>query len=249
MRTKMIAGNWKMNASKPMVRDLIAGILGRLDAVRSAEVLVLPPFPYLPLVQSLTDNTPVLLGGQDLSEHESGAYTGEVAGDMLSEWGCGYVLVGHSERRSLFGESDELVAAKFVSAQKAGLQPILCLGESLAEREAERTSEVVARQLDAVLSVAGIGAFSRAIVAYEPVWAIGTGRTASPEQAQAVHASIRAQLGSHDDIIAGRVRILYGGSVKADNAADLFARKDIDGGLIGGASLTAESFMAIYQAA
>jgi triosephosphate isomerase len=249
MRTKLIAGNWKMNASKPMVRELIAGILGRLDSVRSAEVLVLPPFPYLPLVHSLTDNTPVLLGGQDLSEHESGAYTGAVAGDMLSEWGCGYVLVGHSERRSLFGESDELVAAKFVAAQNAGLQPILCLGESLAEREAERTNEVVARQLDAVLNVAGIAAFSRAIVAYEPVWAIGTGRTASPEQAQSVHASIRAQIGSHDDTIGGRVRILYGGSVKADNAADLFAREDIDGGLIGGASLTAESFMAIYQAA
>jgi triosephosphate isomerase (TIM) len=249
MRTKLIAGNWKMNASKPMVRELIAGILSRLDAERAAEVMVLPPFPYLPLVRSLIENTPVLLGGQDLSVHQSGAYTGEVAGAMLEDWGCGFALVGHSERRSLHGESNELVAAKFLAAQAAGLQPIVCVGETLDEREAGQTDAVVSAQLGAVIEAAGIAAFARAVVAYEPVWAIGTGKTASPEQAQAVHASIRAQLAAEDATIGGRVRILYGGSVKPDNAADLFAREDIDGGLIGGASLSAESFMAIYQAA
>ncbi len=249
MRTKLIAGNWKMNASKPMVRDLVAGILAQLDADRDAEVMVLPPFPYLPLVHSLTESTPVLLGGQDLSAHEAGAYTGEVAGSMLADCGCGYVLVGHSERRSLHGETSELVAAKFVAAQASGLQPILCVGETLEEREAGRTEAVVSGQIQAVIDQAGMAAFTRALVAYEPVWAIGTGQTASPDQAQAVHAAIRGQLAAENDTIGGRVRILYGGSVKPDNAAELFACEDIDGGLIGGASLTAESFMAIYRAA
>lgn len=249
MRTKLIAGNWKMHGSKPEIRSLIGGILARLDPNRSAEVMVLPPFPYLPLVDSLTDATPVLLGAQDLSAHASGAYTGEVSGAMLSDWNCSHVLVGHSERRGRHGETSELVARKFVAAQDAGLQPILCVGESLEAREAGRTREVVGEQIAAVLETAGIQAFARAIVAYEPVWAIGTGETASPEQAQEVHAAIRAQLAAEDATIAGRVRILYGGSVKPDNAADLFARDDIDGGLIGGASLQAESFMGIYQAA
>jgi len=249
MRTNLIAGNWKMNGSKPMTRELVAGILGRLDAGSQAEVLVLPPYPYLPLVQSLAENTPLLLGGQDLSEHSAGAYTGEVSGAMLADLGCEYVLVGHSERRALHGEDDALVATKFRAAQGAGLQPILCVGETLEQREGGDSERVVASQIDAVIEAAGIAAFSRAVVAYEPVWAIGTGQTASPEQAQAVHASIRAQLAAHDATIAGRVRILYGGSVKADNAADLLGCEDIDGGLIGGASLTAESFMAIYQAA
>jgi len=249
MRTRMIAGNWKMNGSKPMVRELVSGVLARLEAGRSAEVLLIPPFPYLPLVDSLTDGTPVLLGGQDVSAHSDGAYTGEVSGDMLADWGCGYVLVGHSERRSLHGEDDTLVAAKFQAAQAAGLQPILCVGETLDERDAGQTEAVVSRQLGAVVEAAGISAFARALVAYEPVWAIGTGQTASPDQAQSVHALIRSQLAADDATIAGRVRILYGGSVKPDNAEDLFAREDIDGGLIGGASLTAESFMAIYQAA
>lgn len=249
MRTKLIAGNWKMNGSKPEVRSLIAGILARLDPARSAEVMVLPPFPYLPLVQSLLEQTPVLLGAQDLSPHASGAFTGDVSGDMLVDWNCTHVLVGHSERRSLHGESSEAVAAKFVAAQSAGLQPILCVGESLEERESGRTAEVVGEQVAAVIQAAGIGAFSRAVVAYEPVWAIGTGKTAAPEQAQEVHAAIRAQLAAEDATIGGRVRILYGGSVKPDNAADLFACEDIDGGLIGGASLQAESFMGIYQAA
>ena len=249
MRTKLIAGNWKMNGSKPMVRELVAGILARLDAGCQPEVLVLPPHPYLPLVQSLGENTPLLLGGQDLSQQSAGAYTGDVSGAMLADFGCEYVLVGHSERRDLYGESDALVAAKFRAAQAAGLQPILCVGETLEQRMAGASETVVARQLDAVIDAAGIGAFSRAVIAYEPVWAIGTGQTASPEQAQAIHGVIRAQLAAHDAIIGGQIRILYGGSVKGDNAAALLTCEDIDGGLIGGASLTAESFMAIYQAA
>ncbi|MFW5926738.1 MAG: triose-phosphate isomerase [Wenzhouxiangella sp.] len=249
MRTKLIAGNWKMNGSKPEIRTLIGGILARLDPARSAEVMVLPPFPYLPLVQSLIDATPVLLGAQDLSEHASGAYTGDVAGSMLSDWSCTHALVGHSERRGIHGEDNALVAAKFAAAQAAGLQPILCVGEQLEDREAGRTDEVVGEQVRAVLEHSGINAFSRALIAYEPVWAIGTGHTASPEEAQKVHAAIRAQLAARDATIASRVRILYGGSVKPANAADLFACEDIDGGLIGGASLQAESFMAIYQAA
>jgi triosephosphate isomerase (EC 5.3.1.1) len=249
MRTKLIAGNWKMHGSKPEIRSLIGGILARLDPNRTAEVMVLPPYPYLPLVDSLIDATPVMLGAQDLSAHASGAYTGEVSGAMLADWNCAHVLVGHSERRAQHDENNEAVAAKFVAAQDAGLQPILCVGETLEEREAERTGEVIDAQIAAVIEAAGIQAFSRAVVAYEPVWAIGTGHTATPEQAQEVHASIRAQLSAEDATIAGRVRILYGGSVKPDNAADLFACEDIDGGLIGGASLQAESFMAIYQAA
>ena len=249
MRTKLIAGNWKMHGSKPEIRSLISGILARLDPARSAEVMVLPPFPYIPLVQSLIDNTPVQLGAQDLSAHDAGAYTGDVSGVMLADWDCTHVLVGHSERRGIHGETSEQVAAKFVAAQGAGLQPILCVGEMLEDRKAGRTDKVVGAQISAVIDRAGIGAFSRAVVAYEPVWAIGTGRTATPDQAQEVHAAIRAQLAKEDDTIAGRVRILYGGSVKPDNAAELFACEDIDGGLIGGASLQAESFMSIYQAA
>lgn len=238
-----------MHGSKPDVRSLIGGILARLDPARSAEVMVLPPFPYIPLVQSLIDHTPVLLGAQNLSEHESGAFTGDVSGSMLVDCNCTHVLVGHSERRAIHGERSEHVAAKFVAAQDAGLQPILCVGETLDEREAGRTGEVVGEQIAAVIEQAGISAFSRAVVAYEPVWAIGTGQTASPDQAQEVHASIRAQLANEDATIAGRVRILYGGSVKPDNAAEILAREDIDGGLIGGASLQADSFMAIYRAA
>ncbi len=249
MRNKLIAGNWKMNGSKPEIRSLIGGILARMDPARSAEVMVLPPFPYIPLVQSLIEHTPVLLGAQDLSPHPSGAYTGDVSGPMLNDWGCGHVLVGHSERRALHAESSEQVAEKFVAAQSAGLQPILCVGETLDQREAGRTAEVVGSQIAAVIEAAGISAFARAVVAYEPVWAIGTGQTASPDQAQEIHATIRAQLTKEDATIGGRVRILYGGSVKPDNAAELFACEDIDGGLIGGASLQAESFMSIYQAA
>lgn len=248
MRTKLIAGNWKMHGSTASVNELVSGITEALDPGNPAEVLVLPPFVYLPLVRSLLDGVDVAYGAQDLSAHESGAYTGEISGPMLADCGCRYVLAGHSERRSLHGESDDQVAAKFEAARGAGLIPILCLGETLEERERGRTDEVVLRQLDVVVDRVGIAAFGDAVIAYEPVWAIGTGRTATPDKAQAVHALIRQHLEKQDATIAGRVRIVYGGSVKPDNAAQLFSRQDIDGGLIGGASLNAEAFMAIYQA-
>jgi len=249
MRVKLVAGNWKMNGSKAGIRKLIAGILARVKADSDVELVVIPAYIHLPLVKSLIEDTPVRLGAQDLSEHESGAYTGEISGAMLAEFACRFVLVGHSERRSIHGESDEQVAAKFEAAQSAGLKPILCVGESLEDREADRTRDVVGRQLGAVIDRVGIEALGHSVIAYEPVWAIGTGRTASPEQAQEIHAFIREQIAERDAIIAGRVRILYGGSVKPENAMDLFAREDIDGGLIGGASLSSDAFMDIYRAA
>ncbi|HMA98303.1 MAG TPA: triose-phosphate isomerase, partial [Wenzhouxiangella sp.] len=213
------------------------------------EVMVIPPFPYLTMAASMVDGRRVALGAQDLSPHEGGAYTGEVSGAMLADCGCGAVLVGHSERRTLHAETNELVSRKFRAAQTAGLTPILCVGESLGEREEGKTQDVVSQQLEAVLATAGIAAFSSAVVAYEPVWAIGTGKTATPAQAQEVHQNIRAQLMNEDATIGGLVRIVYGGSVKPDNAAEIFAQQDIDGGLIGGASLNADSFAAICRAA
>ncbi len=211
--------------------------------------MVIPPFPYLSQAASLTENSQIVLGAQDVSAHDSGAYTGEVSAAMLADCGCRAVLVGHSERRTLHRESDELVAEKFQAAQRAGLKPVLCVGETLAEREAGETTQVVARQVAAVLKSAGIEAFRSAVVAYEPVWAIGTGRTATPEQAQEAHANIRAQLINEDATIGGLVQILYGGSVKPDNASEIFAQPDIDGGLIGGASLKIDSFVDICRAA
>ncbi len=249
MRIPLIAGNWKMHGSRAGIGRLLTDIRAQIDPNGRAELLVVPPFPYLDLVASQLDGVPVAFGAQDVSAHAEGAYTGEVSAAMLADCGCTHVLVGHSERRTLHGESDESVAAKFMAAQAAGLCPVLCVGETLAERDQDRTEEVVQRQVGRVLKEAGIAAFSRAVVAYEPVWAIGTGRTASPVQAQAVHAVIRAQLQTEDATIGGQVRILYGGSVKPDNAAEILAREDIDGGLIGGASLQADSFMAIYRAA
>ena len=238
-----------MNGRREEIRALVAGIRERLDSVAQAELLVLPPFPYLDFVASELDSSNIGLGAQDLSERGDGAFTGDVSAGMLLECGCRYVLVGHSERRTLHGEDDATVAAKFAAAVEAGLKPVLCVGESLNDREGGRTEEIVRRQLAAVLDRSGISPFADAVVAYEPVWAIGTGRTASPEQAQSVHALIRSQLAEESATIAGQVRILYGGSVKPDNAADLFARDDIDGGLIGGAALQADSFMAIAEAA
>lgn len=248
MRTPLIAGNWKMHGTRAQTRELLEGIAGGLDSGLNAEVMVMPPFPFLDLARSLLSGAPVRLGGQDLSPEPGGAFTGDVSAAMLVDCGCDAVLVGHSERRTIHGETDEQVAAKFRAAHAAGLQPILCLGETLDERESGRTEAVVSRQLAAVLGGAGIAAFSSAVVAYEPVWAIGTGRTATPQQAQEVHAAIRAQLSAEDATIGGQVRILYGGSVKPDNAAEIFAQKDIDGGLIGGASLKAETFLAICRA-
>jgi triosephosphate isomerase len=247
-RRPLVAANWKMNGTlgtlRPLVRDVCAG-LGDLRA----EVAICPPYPYLEEVGRLLKGAPAALGAQDVSEHESGAYTGDVSAAMLRDYNCRFVIVGHSERRTLHAESDALIARKFRRAADAGLVPILCVGERLEEREDGRTDEVVARQLDAVVSEAGIGAFARAVIAYEPVWAIGTGRTATPEQAQEVHAFIRLRLARHDDAVADALRILYGGSVKAANAAELFAQADVDGGLIGGASLDANEFLAICRAA
>lgn len=246
-RTPLIAGNWKMNGRLTMARELASAIAKGAPA--GVEVLVCPPFPYLAPVAVTLQGSAVHLGAQDLAASEDGAFTGEVSGEMLGDLQCGYVLVGHSERRTVYGESDDVIVAKFQRAQAAGLVPVLCVGETQAEREAGETEAVVGRQLDAVVKAAGIQALEQAVVAYEPVWAIGTGLTASPAQAQAVHHFIRARLAAIDAKIATGIRILYGGSVKADNAASLLAESDIDGALIGGASLDADSFLAICQAA
>jgi len=246
MRKKLVAGNWKMHGSLAENAALLSALKPALAGI---EAVVCVPFPYLAQAQSELAGSSIAWGAQNLSEHSKGAYTGEVSASMLRDFGCSYVIVGHSERRSLYGESDQQVAAKFIAAQAGGLVPILCVGESLEEREAGITEQVVARQLDAVISAAGIGALATAIVAYEPVWAIGTGKTASPEQAQAVHAFIRSKIAGLDAAIADALVIQYGGSVKAANAAELLAQPDIDGGLIGGASLVADEFAAICQAA
>lgn len=246
-RRKFVAGNWKMHGS-------LAGNLSLLTAVRDgaaglqAEMAVCVPYPYLAQAQSVLAGSNVAWGAQDVSEHAQGAYTGEVAGAMIAEFGCRYVIIGHSERRSFYGDTDALVAAKFAAAQKAGLTPILCVGETLAEREAGITSEVVTRQLEAVLAASGVAALAGAVVAYEPVWAIGTGKTATPAQAQDVHAVIRSRVAAADAAVAAGLQILYGGSVKAANAKELFSQPDIDGGLIGGASLVAGDFLAICAA-
>jgi triosephosphate isomerase len=245
MRKKLVAGNWKMHGSLAENAALLSALKPALAGI---EAVVCVPFPYLAQAQAELAGSSVAWGAQNLSEHSKGAYTGEVSASMLRDFGCSYVIVGHSERRSLYGESDQQVAAKFIAAQAGGLVPILCVGESLEEREAGITEQVVARQLDAVISAAGIGALANAIVAYEPVWAIGTGKTASPEQAQAVHAYIRGKIAGLDAAIADGLVIQYGGSVKAANAAELLAQPDIDGGLIGGASLIADEFVAICRA-
>ena len=238
-----------MHGSRSDNASLVRSLLDLLRPQREAEVLVCPPFVYLWETSRLLKDSDVQLGGQSVSAESQGAFTGEVSAAMLRDVGCRYTLVGHSERRHLYGESDALVARKFVAAQAHGLVPVFCVGETLDERESERTKEVVARQIDAVLSVTGVRAFAKAIVAYEPVWAIGTGRNASPEQAQEVHALIRTKLAALDGMIAKSVRILYGGSVKASNARELFAMPDIDGGLVGGASLKAADFQQIIAAA
>jgi len=248
MRRKLVAGNWKMNGSSVQCRGLLTGLLAA-PRRGTAEVAVMPSYPFLGLAAELLRGSAVRLGAQDCSAHPQGARTGEVSADMLSDIGCSLVIVGHSERRQLCGEDDDLVARKFVAAQAAGLTPVLCVGETLDERDSEQTIAVVTRQLDAVIALAGIAAMARSVLAYEPVWAIGTGRTATPEQAQAVHAHLRSHVAGNDVTIGGSLRILYGGSVKGGNAARLFSEPDIDGGLIGGASLLAEEFLAIIAAA
>lgn len=248
MRRKLVAGNWKMHGNLVDNDNLLKAILAGIADVK-AEVAVCVPFPYLHQAKARLAGTRVAWGAQNLSQYAKGAYTGEVSAQMLNDFECRYVIVGHSERRALFGETDAIVAEKFAAAQTAGLIPILCVGETLEEREAGITENVVGRQLDAVLTKSGVIALANAVIAYEPVWAIGTGRTATPEQAQAVHAFIRDKIRALDADVAEHLIIQYGGSVKATNAAQLFAQPDIDGGLIGGASLSAEEFLAICRAA
>lgn len=248
-RLPLIAANWKMHGSLETIRPLVRNILAGLQSDVSAEVAICPPFIYLDELHRMLSDSKVALGGQNISQFDSGAYTGEVSATMLLDYNCRFVIVGHSERRTLYGENDTLVAEKFVTAIQNGLTPILCVGEYLEQREVHETEEVIARQLDTVIDRAGIQVFGKAVIAYEPVWAIGTGKTATPEQAQEVHAFIRLRLARHNEGIADKIRILYGGSVKADNAAKLFLMTDIDGGLIGGASLVADDFLAICQAA
>ncbi len=248
MRRILVAGNWKMHGTGAMVQELLEGLLAGTQNESDVEMAVFPPYPYLAQAQAMLDDSSISWGAQSLNPVSHGAHTGEVSAGMLLDFGCRYVLVGHSERRAIYGESDQDVALRFEATLAAGLEPVLCVGETLEERESSATEAVVERQLDAVLDRCGIAGFERAIVAYEPVWAIGTGMTATPEQAQAVHAFIRNKFFSQDDIIAGQLRILYGGSVNGSNAADLFAREDIDGGLVGGASLKVEDFLAIRNA-
>lgn len=249
MRQYLVAGNWKMHGSLAANRELLQGIVAGVAQAPGVEFLVCPPAPYLGSAGELLADSGIAVGAQNVSEHEPGAFTGEVAAAMLADVGCRYVIVGHSERRTLYGETDDIVAAKFEAAQRHGLVPILCVGETLEEREADETEEVIRRQLEAVAERVGIGAFAGAVVAYEPVWAIGTGRTASPGQAGEVHTFIRSLVAAKHQEVAGGLRILYGGSMKPDNAAGLLAREDIDGGLIGGASLKAQDFIAIGRAA
>ncbi|MBM4220110.1 MAG: triose-phosphate isomerase [Gammaproteobacteria bacterium] len=248
-RRPLVAGNWKMHGSRADAACLINELVARGVGTGSSEAVVCPPFVHLEEARRRLEGSRIGLGAQDACAEEQGGYTGEVSAAMLADAGCRYVIVGHSERRALYAESDDLVARKFLAAGRHALVPILCVGESLAERERDATRTVILRQLDAVLGAAGVPAFGRAVVAYEPVWAIGTGLTASPAQAQEVHALIRGRIAENDATIAASLRVLYGGSVKAANAAELFAMPDVDGGLIGGASLKADEFAAICAAA
>lgn len=254
-RKPLIAGNWKMNGSIGMAESLVDALAaGLVDALAAGigpdpvEVLVIPSYPYLDRLRERVASAGMRLGAQDVSEHDSGAFTGEVSAAMLADVGAEYVLVGHSERREMHRETDDVVAAKFEAALAAGLKPILCVGETREQREADETESVVGAQVEAVIARCGAPALSGAVIAYEPVWAIGTGLVATPEQAQRVHAFIRARLADHDATIARCMQILYGGSMKPQNAADLLACSDIDGGLIGGASLKADDFLAIVAA-
>ena len=246
MRSSLIAGNWKMNGNLESAIELVEAI--RAGDAGDAELAVCPPAVYLMKIGEMLAQSGIALGAQNVCDRQSGAFTGEISASMLKECGCEYAIVGHSERRTLYGESDALVAARFEMAQQGDLTPILCVGETLDERNDGITETVVARQIDAVIDASGIDAFARAVIAYEPVWAIGTGQVATPEQAQAVHAFIRARLEQLNAEIAAQLRILYGGSMNPANAAELLSQADIDGGLIGGASLKADDFLAIAQA-
>lgn len=249
MRKTLIAGNWKLNGSVESITELLKGIVAGLPETESLSVAVCPPYIYIPMVTDILSDQRVMVGSQNVSAQPKGAYTGEISAAMLSEFGCQYGLVGHSERRSLYNETDADVAVKFKALSDSGIIPVLCVGETLEERDQGVTESVVSRQIQAVIDQHGIAAFASAVIAYEPVWAIGTGRTATPEQAQAVHAAIRALLAIHDKVIADTTQIVYGGSMNPGNAAELLAMPDIDGGLIGGASLNADDFLAICRAA
>jgi triosephosphate isomerase len=248
MRSKLVVGNWKLNGSLGSNRQLLSALLREIPQQDATVCAVCVPYPYLSQVQGLLQGSGMAWGAQDVSPYDQGAYTGEVSGPMLAEFGCRYAIVGHSERRTLFGDTDGLVAQKYAAAQRAKLTPIFCVGETLAEREGGKTEAVLARQLDALLAP-GAAAISGGVIAYEPVWAIGTGRTATSAQAQEAHAFLRERIAKQDAKVASRVPILYGGSVKGSNAAELFAMADVDGGLVGGASLVADDFVAIWRAA
>jgi len=249
MRVKLVVGNWKMNGSLAANRALLDALVPALAPLHRAKFAVCAPYPYLGQVSQQLGKSTIAWGAQDVSQFDNGAYTGEVSAAMLADFGCRYAIVGHSERRSLFGDTSDVVALKFAAALKGGLTPILCVGETLTEREAGVTEATVGAQLDAVIANSGVESLSRAVLAYEPVWAIGTGKTATPEQAQAVHAFLRSAIAKRNAKVANDLTVLYGGSVKGSNAAQLFAMRDIDGGLIGGASLVAEEFKAICAAA
>ena len=250
MRSKLVAGNWKMHGSRAAIQNLLASLKAELPAEPGTDVAVFPPSLYVADVLVALSGSPVAVGAQNVCDQAAqGAFTGEVSAEMLADVGCRYAIVGHSERRALYGESSAVVAVKVQRCLSAGVVPILCVGETDEEREAGRALDVVAEQLDAVMQTVAVGELSSLVVAYEPVWAIGTGKTASPEQAQDVHAFIRQRIAGYSEKLAAGVRILYGGSVKAANAAELFSQADIDGGLVGGASLDAQEFSAICRAA
>lgn len=249
MRRILIAGNWKMNGSLESITELMKGIKAGINDVSNADMAVCPPAVYLMRVSGLIDKDNIGLGSQNICDQEKGAFTGELAPSMLKETGCQYAIIGHSERRSIYGESDELIANRFAMAVQSGVTPIFCIGETLEERESGVTEDVVSRQLDAVIDTQGIEAIGQCVIAYEPVWAIGTGKTATPDQAQAVHAFIRGKLAELNADVADKVQILYGGSMNAANAEELLSQSDIDGGLIGGASLKANDFLAIGKSA
>jgi triosephosphate isomerase (TIM) len=249
MRRPMVAGNWKMHGSQASNRALLAELESYVRQDWPIDIAVFPPYVYLADAVRTLEEGRILVGAQDVCAESGGAFTGQVGAAMLKDVGCSYVIVGHSERRRWYHEDDSLVARKFAAALAGGLTPLLCVGETLEEREAKQTESIVSRQVDAVIAMHGVGGFAGAVLAYEPVWAIGTGRTASPEQAQVVHAFLRDRIRVHDANIAAHLRILYGGSVKAGNAAELFAMPDVDGGLVGGASLSADEFRQICAAA
>ncbi|HEY4444418.1 MAG TPA: triose-phosphate isomerase [Steroidobacteraceae bacterium] len=249
MRRQMVAGNWKMHGSRAANQALLAELEMNLKPEWPIDIVVFPPYVYLSDAIRLLEDGRIAVGAQDVCAEAGGAFTGQVSAAMLKDVGCSYAIVGHSERRRWYHEDDALVARKFAAVLDAGLTPVLCVGETLDEREARQTEAVIARQLDAVIAMHGVGGFAQAILAYEPVWAIGTGRTASPEQAQEVHSFLRNRIHAQDAKIGRHLRILYGGSVKAGNAAELFSMPDVDGGLVGGASLSADEFQQICAAA